>query len=243
MNKFTLTIDIGNSNTKCCLFGSHGDLLTTFSYEKLNDIIDSYQIKSENIKVISCSVVDKALDHPYRSETAKSFFVNSKFKDMPVHYNETVGIDRLAAAYSFYHKNNFAGLIIDTGTFTTVDHVDIKGFNGGFILPGLNLISEAYNKGFQLHKPVNYEEISLEKLSSTLPQTTAKAIENGALLSFLAPISEILRQNATSNIVITGGNGEFLYNFLKNSHLCQDASIQFEPHLVHIGLFHLINKE
>ena len=237
MNNFTLTVDIGNSNTKCCLFANSGDLLTSFNLEKLNLAIKNYELNRDNTQVISCSVKDKNEELPFKSLDVKTFFKNGKFQDMPVHYNETVGIDRLVAAYGVYKKDNFSKIVIDTGTFTTVDHVDLKGFNGGYILPGLNLLNNNYAQGAQLEIPSDHDCSEIEQVVGLFPQTTKKAIASGALLTFLAPINEVLREHNPQNIIISGGNGEFLYKCLKNSSLCQDASIQFEPNLVNNGLF------
>lgn len=242
MSKFTVTVDIGNTNTKCSLFTDAGNVLSTFDFEKLKSTLTNYALDNSNTTFIICSVKEGSIDFPYPFINVLEYFKDGSLLDMPVHYNNTVGIDRLIAAFYAYTSDNYMKLVIDTGTFTTVDSVDIKGFNGGYILPGLNLLATAYREGEQLDSPsTNYPE-NMQEVLGQFPQTTEKAIHHGAFLSFLAPIKEVLRTHQVKNIILTGGNGEILQNYLKNWEFCQDASIQYVPNLVHMGLFEISSR-
>lgn len=242
MNKFILTVDIGNSKTKCCLFTRDGEILVSFPIENLEKILKNYNLNSQNSMIYYSRVKKENVNFPFTAIDVSSFFKENKFLDMPVHYNETLGIDRLVCAYFAYQQDNKAKFIIDTGSFTTVDQVDIKGFNGGYILPGLKLLSESYSQGEQLNSPDMTPPHELEQLLGTFPQNTKVAIHHGAFLSFLAPIREVLRTHSLKTILITGGNGEILLKYLKNWEFCQDASIQFDPYLVHKGLFEIAKR-
>lgn len=242
MNKFTITLDSGNSCTKCCLFGENQDILTTFSLEKMKSTIKNYGLDSSNTEVILASVSDASIDIPFKYTDVKSIFLENKFLDMPVHYTQTLGIDRLVAAYYIFKENNYPKVVIDAGTFTTVDYVDIKGFNGGFILPGLNLLSDAYGHGERLFEATTTPPENLEQVLSQFPQSTETAIDHGAFLSFLSPIKEVLRTHQFQNIILTGGFGEILRNYLENWEFCQDASIQFDKYLVHKGLYRTLQE-
>lgn len=242
MSKFTITLDIGNSNAKCSLFTENGNLLTSFDFEKLDTTLNNYALDSSNTNFVISSVKEGAIDFPYPFANASHQFRAGTFLDMPVHYNETIGIDRLVAAYYAYSLDNKMKLVIDAGTFTTIDSIDIKGFNGGYILPGLNLLASAYQNGEQLNTaPTNIPE-NIQEVLGAFPQTTEKAIHHGAFLSFLAPIKEVLRTHRPKNIILTGGNGDILQNYLKKWKFCQDASIQYVPNLVHMGLFEISNR-
>lgn len=242
MSKFTVTVDIGNSTTKCSLFTEDGSILTSFGLEKLESTKKNFALDNSNTKFVVASVKEKKIDLPLPYTNIVELFKNGKLLDMPVHYNETVGIDRLVAAYFAYISDNNGKLVIDSGTFTTVDSVDIKGFNGGYILPGLNLLTSTYNSGEQLNTAPTEIPKNMQEVLGIFPQTTQKAIHHGAFLSFLAPIKEVLRTHQMKNIILTGGNGEILLNYLKNWEFCQDASIQLVPNLVHKGLFEISNR-
>ena len=63
-------------------------------------------------------------------------FTDSSFLDMPVHYEQTLGDDRLFQAYALYREffgDQIRTLLIDAGTFTTIDLIDQRGFLGGYI--------------------------------------------------------------------------------------------------------------
>src|SRR5690606_20309628 len=61
--------------------------------------------------------------------------------DMPIHYTESLGEDRLIAAFNtFKNHSQEKILVIDSGSFTTVDLVTKNGFMGGYILPGKKLL-------------------------------------------------------------------------------------------------------
>jgi type III pantothenate kinase len=233
--EFILTIDIGNSFSKCALYSKDKSVITKFDLEKLPAIITNYNLNDSNTLSIKSSVSDRDESIPLSCNDVKDLFKNQTFLDMPVNYNETVGLDRLVAAYFCYAKSKKSFLIIDTGTFTTIDSVDIKGFNGGYILPGLNTLEKSYSDGSLLEVP---NSINTE-LSFIFPNTTEKAIHQGAILSFLAPIKEVITQTDPSNILITGGNAELLYNYLnsqKSSLFRLDASIQLDLNLIHNAL-------
>jgi type III pantothenate kinase len=244
MNKsfdFILTIDIGNTLSKCALFSADKSIITKFNLEKLPKIISSYNLSNLNTLSIKSSVKEKNEQIPLKCIDVNDLFKGKKFLNMPVHYNETVGIDRLVAAYLCFSQSSRSFLIIDTGTFTTIDSVDIKGFNGGYILPGLNTIEKSYENGSLLKVPSSINT----KLSFNFPDTTLKAIQQGAILSYLAPIKEVVIQSNPSNVLITGGNGELLYNFLysqKSSLFRLDASIQLDLNLIHNALLEIAQR-
>ena len=54
---------------------------------------------------------------------------------MPVHYQKSLGEDRLALAYYAYKTLQSPTMIIDGGTFLTIDFVNSDGFLGGYIAP------------------------------------------------------------------------------------------------------------
>ncbi len=232
---FILTIDQGNTLTKCALFSVDKKLITSFPFDKFKSILKNYNLSTLNTKFIKVSVTDRKEEFPLTTLDVKSYFKNAHFLNMPVNYNETIGLDRLVASYYCYGHENKSYLVIDTGTFTTIDSVDIKGFNGGYILPGLNTIEKSYSQGSHLAIPDTINT----KLSFNFPNTTQLAIHQGAIISYLAPIKEIIIQTRPSNLLITGGNGEILYKYLyseKKSLFRPDASIQLEQSLVHNAL-------
>ena len=68
---------------------------------------------------------------------------------MSIRYDspDTLGPDRLLAAYAAHCICNSACVVIDAGTAVTVDAVDGNGvFLGGYIFPGADLMADALDK-------------------------------------------------------------------------------------------------
>jgi pantothenate kinase type III len=159
----------------------------------------------------------------------KDYFKNGILLDMPVDYAETLGADRLAAAYAVFQslKNTRKQkVIIDAGTFITVDLIASSGFRGGFILPGYHTLLNSYQTGTllpHLEHETNYA-------STSLPHTTDDAILSATYLMIERSIKEILNtwQVNLKDVVITGGDAELINKFLPDS--------QTSVELIHYGL-------
>ncbi len=65
-----------------------------------------------------------------------------------VRHGETVGVDRLAGCLAAFQMTRVANIVVDLGTAITVDWVDGDGsFQGGAIVPGLQLCADALRQG------------------------------------------------------------------------------------------------
>lgn len=222
-----LTIDIGNTNTTCSL--SIDGHTTYFPLKELDQKIKTNHLSKINMRTVVSSVQRNSPDslNDLDPLSIKDYFKLNSFFTMPVNYNETVGIDRLICAfYAYHHKMN--STIIDTGSFTTIDRVDSKGFNGGYILPGLKSLQDTYKNGelLKAFKPTI-------KLNNTIPQTSENAINAGFTESFLAPIKSIVSRHQSDETFITGGNGYLLEEILNT---------KSTPNLIHKSM-QIIAKE
>lgn len=241
MNKkidFFLTIDSGNSGSRFALFDKSGFILCKPSLS-IEEIANQYDINTENTVAAFVSVTDNsaALDQ-FETYYASDYFTDNFFLDMRVSYSETLGLDRLVLAYYIFDtKSKYA--VVDSGTFTTIDLIDEKGFCGGHILPGLRLLASTYDQGVQL-KGLVKEPYQLNELPC--PQSSEEAVSNGLSQIFLAPIKSILSTWEYEQLRITGGNGEILYNQLKNSDFQRSASIHFNDDLIHKALFKFLRR-
>jgi pantothenate kinase type III len=240
MPKYILTIDQGNTYTKLALFDRSADLdsrkvsipVFIFPLEQLDRFIESYAMSDSNTIAILSSVKKETVEVPFKTINIKDYFKPNLFIDMPVFYSDTLGIDRLALAYPIYKKYKNA-ICIDSGTFTTVDFIDQDGFQGGYILPGLGLIKSCYNKGENLYSPPLNTTHNIN-FSEALPESTQEAISQGALISAMSPIREIIHREPQAEIFLTGGNAKFLTNV--------DRLIICNENLMHESLF-FIAKE
>lgn len=259
MNKFILSIDQGNTNNKVCLFNvlsedlKEYEILNFSSLQDLSHIIQHYQLDAKNTLVGICSVKSKSLQQniPFKSYLVSNFYKDSQFLNMPVHYSETLGVDRLVQSWYLFQKQRYPQILIDTGTFTTVDFISEKGLLGGFILPGLESILNCYSNGDQLERlkiedvqsHFNHAINNNSDITRSTPHCTHSACLSGALLNFLAPINHIIERNLNFEVILTGGNAPLLMSLLKNQNDLQPfASIHFDRNLIHKAIGSFVKK-
>jgi len=157
---------------------------------------------------------------------------------------DNLGVDRwlamIAAFQSPLKKQGEAVCVIDCGTATTLDVVDVQGKHlGGMIMPGLqtmytSLISSASR--IQMDKNSGSDLL----LNSNLASSTERAVKQGCQQMMLEGLSGIVAEQkqgikGAMRCLVTGGDGRWVSRALKHQNT-------YEPFLVHYGL-HLVASE
>lgn len=219
-----ITIDIGNTRSKKKKWINSSESTDTFD-----------ELSDKNIRTFFSSVTNE------KSESIHSFdvstlFIDGKFLDMPVHYENSIGIDRLVTSYYVFNQNQTPSILIDAGTFTKIEYITKDGFQGGYILPGTEILKATYQSGNNLKDyPINLTT------KGPLPSSSIQAIDQGFSYSVLAPIKEILQELNFENIYLTGGNAQSIFKHLEHMDY-RGASIHLEPDLIHMSLAHIATK-
>ena len=215
------TVDRGNSNT---------------SYLMWND--DSFQlvekITEENIPVIASNVSAHKFSSPIIEFNHLDQF--SHLLPFQIEYPNTIGVDRIFCAISAFLKKseNQNILIIDAGTFTTVDLLIGNNFKGGMILPGDNAIQNCYQIGANLSTPLFSTESTL-----TYPfNTTQSCLTSSFPFLLKTTYEKIIKENSIDQVFFTGGNGQIHQNLFQKI----DVKTQYEPFLIHFGIKYIFNK-
>jgi len=149
----------------------------------------------------------------------------------------TLGIDRALALLAAGEIWGFPVLVIDTGTALTFTSADCyRNLIGGAILPGLGLqLSTLNQKTGQLPK------VELpQQLPSRYALNTTEAIQSGIIYTLLAGIKDFiaawLQDYPESKIVITGGDRNVLFTYLKSQFPEIAAGIIVEQNLILWGI-------
>ena len=227
-----ITIDNGNTNPHVGIFIN----------DKLESIIPLKDFSPLDDDFILLSDVGAAL--PF----APSFDLKSMrktkdnlntFFDMPVHYANSLGDDRLIASYSVFKdiKSSEKVLLIDAGTFITMDLISEKGFLGGYIFPGLNVFLSTYQQGQKLFVP----EIKNEVLNLGLPSTTEDAILKATDCYLESILESIINKTSPNKIVLTGGSSEFVKNKILKFNLLE-VQLETYHHLIHLSLYSIFQN-
>ena len=225
-----ITIDQGNTNPHVGVFVGN-DLTKTVA---LND----FDSKLFNDHYVVLSSVGKKSNLPELPKLVdiESLWDNHLFAGMTVNYSkEKLGRDRLYQLAYLYHekvlKNQKPTLLIDAGTFITIDILNAEGYQGGVILPGLSSLASLYPQGEQLPLVDASEFLEFKETH----HDTISAITGGVQHMILGAIRSLSLEN--QNIFLTGGLSIFVEKWLE----VHPSLGEFEkdPHLIHKSLNYL----
>jgi len=207
-----ITIDFGNSHPNCGLFTKEGPswkLKQIVLWAELKEALSRLSMTPLNSSMVLSEVKpDEKELLPYLEEgflltRIKDYWRGDRFAGMPVHYAQTLGEDRLILAHYFFKTNRRPTLIIDAGTFVTMDVINADGFQGGYIIPGMDLYFDTYSNGSQL------KELKLiPEISQGLPHTSIGAM-SASYTAFGNLARELVNQYQLEKIFITGGNRKY----------------------------------
>ena len=216
-----LVIDIGNTYFKSAVFNDNDAL--RFQHDK-NENFESFVLKIfksyPKIKKTIVSNVSK-INHELFFKNQKMDFLNvSAELNLPFEnlYEtpKTLGSDRIAlissAVFEYPSRNS---LIIDAGTCLTMDIINNKNqYCGGMISPGISLRYQSLNK-----MTANLPLVNKSEKYSFPSNNTIGCIHTGVVGGIVHEIKgfidEVKGNNKKINIILTGGDANFLSKPLK----------------------------
>ncbi|WP_067583202.1 type III pantothenate kinase [Endozoicomonas ascidiicola] len=141
----------------------------------------------------------------------------------------TIGVDRWLAMLAAHHSS--AGehkektkLVVSCGTAMTVDVVSEGVHQGGFIVPGLQLMKKALSTS-----TAQLELIEATASGITPGWNSADCINNGVLAMASAMINAQVDRYPEAIVCLTGGDGELLSRFV-------GGEWEYRPELVMDGI-------
>jgi type III pantothenate kinase len=214
-NDSVQTVDYGNSHPHFATF-INGKL------ENVAPVRDTHQ-SFENAMISS---VSKQIETP----TTELWHGNT-FCKMPVNYNtDELGKDRLFQAAFLYHLYpNEEIVLIDAGTFLTIDFINDQGFNGGFIFQGIKTFLSSYKAGTRL-PDLSQNDLRIE-VNPILPSSTEQAIMGATAHYIQGIIQSVQKQMINKKIILTGGESRYFENIL--------SDFTTITHLIHYSLYFL----
>ena len=214
-----LAIDIGNSSVKFGVFDNE-ILLSRFTIptvrhqiaNELNSSV-SHQLNHTISAIIISSVVPE-LKESFQEygeifHNLKPIFVDNTFDfGLKIKYNppETIGVDRLVAAFAAARKYGAPCIVCDFGTATTIDAINSRSeYLGGIIAPGINTLSESL-----FIKTAKLPRVELVKPANVIGNSTISSIQSGIFYGYLGLTEGILQRmidelGEKPRIIATGG--------------------------------------
>lgn len=234
-----LTIDIGNSTTKICVFEGErliqsvvGSAPGTLAVETM---LDFYSVDG----IAYCCVGKDSSDiGGFVKSCGVRWLVLGPDTPLPieVRYDRcTLGADRVAAAVGACSVSENV-LIVDAGTAVTTDLVAGGVYLGGNISPGLHLRFKALSD-YTSRLP----RVSAEGEIPLLGHDTVTAIRAGVVGGLVSEIKDIFLTIRNSykdlKIVLTGGDSPFLVPLLRKS----GVNAETDPETLGRGLVRIFN--
>ncbi len=228
-----LAIDIGNTNITVGIFDGDSLVQSWRLASEKNKTEDEYGIilnkvlsfhGFEKIKsAVICGVVFPLTDI-FKKAVEKyigvpALLITSDMNlgiKLDVNNPAEVGADRIANAAAVSKLYTLPVVVIDTGTATTFDIVDINGnFAGGIIAPGIKISAEALNMFTSL-----LPKIKIECSKSVIGKNTVESILSGIIRGHAAMIEGLIleiEQELGSSVttVATGGYSELVSKYMK----------------------------
>lgn len=232
-----ITIDFGNTNPHAGLFQktqTDWQLIKIVPWKEVPLYLTQLNMTPDNSSLVLCEVKAREeeltpLQHQgFLLTRVKDYWRGNKFAGMPVNYARTLGEDRLIQAFYAYKKIKENVLLIDAGTFVTMDVITREGFQGGYIIPGMEAYFSNFQKGEQL------KAVEMDKnISLTLPQATSEAMRD-SYSAFAALALKLVSQHNLQKILLTGGDSALWKKIFDELHL--SVVVQEDPGLIHWAL-------
>lgn len=229
-----LIADIGNTSAKLAVFNGTEKLSITRYDDITPETLGEYLYINKITGAIVSSVRDipsDIIDYLTKRVPFVHYLTHNSRFPFKIDYEtpESLGMDRVAGIAGAYNNINGGNvLLIDAGTAVTYDLLIDKRFIGGNISPGIEMRFRALNK-FTGKLPLLMKQ---EKYTSP-GKNTGDAIIAGVQTGLIFEINEYIRtfskKHKKLNIIITGGDGEFLNRNIDYEH-------SFQPDIVIEGL-------
>ena len=223
---YTLCIDVGNSSTHYGLASGQsvicsGQIPTKYlTGNSLKDFSERLVPLSKQANCVSfCSVV------PSINENLEACLATFKLPLFHLTYESCTGLtlaypnpseigeDRIANAIAAQEYYGTPAVVIDMGTAVTFDIISSKGYEGGVIAPGLNLMTRYLHEQTALLPELSADD--LLTIEGHFGKSTIHAMKLGVAVGFSGMIQSILdkvtdglleRGESSPAVLSTGGS-------------------------------------
>lgn len=238
-NNHILTIDAGNTRIKWGLFDAAGNI--TSQGACLHTELAQLTLPPAGKTVISNVAgngIEAHLNHLLEQHDHVQF-ISSQASACGVqnHYTAPakLGTDRWAALIAAWHYVKSQGkqspcVVVNAGTAVTIDAIDNAAFNGGLIIPGMDLMQQSlYLATAQLPIEAARDDIEIDILA----KNTHDAILAGTLYAISGAIVQMAQTLHAKTqqapwILISGGNAAIIHRHVIKAY----STLSVENHVV-----------
>lgn len=223
-----LAIDVGNTNITLGVFDGE-KIVGTFRLNTgiartsdeygivIGDIMELNKIPRDSIKNVIIASVVPAVMHSLTSAVVKYFHTKPIIVEAGIKTGirvvtenpKQIGADRIVDAAAAYHIYGGPVLVLDFGTATTYDLVDVDGaFVSGVTAPGIRISAKAL-----WEDAAKLPEIEIKKPKSILAKETISSMQAGLVYGQIGQteyiVKNMIKESGYENVkvVATGGLG------------------------------------
>lgn len=239
-----ITLDFGNTHATAGIFSLSDksfELIKKVPLPELRLYLSQVGYSAHNAQIVLSDVKPREdelqtfVEEGYLITRVKEYWRGKKFHGMNVNYSDTIGEDRLITAFYTFKNFKHNTLVIDAGTFVTMDVITPNGFEGGYIIPG----PESYFKSFEMGENLKRFELKAST-NRSLPQDTPAAM-TGGYTAFAALARELIGKHQIQKVLITGG-GSTLWSELFTD-LKAPLVVETHPDLIHFALVYWMTTQ
>lgn len=219
-----LTIDAGNTRIKWGLFDAAGNITSQGAclHTELAQLVLPQASKTV-ISNVAGSGVETHLNHLLEQHDNVQFIASQASAcGVQNHYTAPakLGTDRWAALIAAWHIKQSPCVVVNAGTAVTIDAIDNATFNGGLIIPGMDLMQQSlYLATAQLPIQAARDDVEIDILA----RNTHDAIFAGALYAISGAIVQMAQTLHAKTqqapwILISGGNAAIIHRHVIKAH-------------------------
>jgi type III pantothenate kinase len=219
-----LVADIGNTRAKYAVFQKRGEMQVF--YVDFSDVEATLK-KIINQHSVDCGLISSVvnLNESLLGELLNNRIQLFEYQEVPIinlyKTPHTLGRDRLAnavGAWAEFPSQN--SLVIDAGTCIKFDFINKHNeYLGGSISPGIQMRFNALNTFTDKLPLLQFEnQTEMQDLTGNSTESSMlSGVLHGVIFEVEGMIEAYKKRFNTLNIIITGGNAEFLVKHLKSN--------------------------
>lgn len=227
-----LTIDAGNTRIKWGLFDAAGNIINQGAclHTELAQLTLPLASKTV-ISNVAGNGVETHLNHLLEQHENVQFITSQASAcGVQNHYTAPakLGTDRWAALIAAWHLKQSPCVVVNAGTAVTIDAIDSAAFNGGLIIPGMDLMQQSlYLATAQLPIQAARDDVEIDILA----RNTQDAIFAGTLYAISGAIVQMAQTLHAKTqqapwILISGGNAAIIHRHVLKAYSTASATNQ-----------------
>ncbi len=220
-----LVIDVGNTNTSLGVYDS-GRLVTHWRLTTARErTVDEYGMNARNlfalagldfkaITAVAVASVVPPLNFTLKRMAENYFELTPLFIDHTTdtgleilyHPPSDVGADRIVDAVAAVHKYGAPCIVVDFGTATTFDAINVAGqYLGGVITPGITISADAL-----FARAARLPRVEIKRPATVIGYSTIGSMQSGLYYGYAGLVDGLLRRmidelGGAAHVIATGG--------------------------------------